>query len=160
LRRLARTTIAGRLPDASDLVTHEAFQETLGFGRPWGMPRPDERVYVRGYLIGPGNSAIVAVQRRVKVFDAEWLRASIFDAPAGSLQSLLRAQRRPMAVGLRSGARSLYQEAPVALLVMCVMAALLARDRAPARPPRQVPAPLMKGAVVRFNGAARRNQTP
>jgi hypothetical protein len=157
---LGRTAISARLADSSDLLTHEAWQETLAFGRPWGMPRPDERVYVRGFLIGPGNGAIVAVPRKVKVFDTAWLTATLRRAPPGSVEALLLAQGRPMAVGQRSGARSLFREAPVALLVMFVMSALFAREKASAPGRRRTLAPLMKSVLVRFNGAARRNQIP
>ncbi len=160
IRLLGRTAVSARLPDASDLVTHEAWQETLAFGRPWGMPRRDERVYVRDFLISPGDGAIVAAPRRVKVFDSTWLAAVFADPPAGSLERLLVAQRRPMAVGFRSSARELFREAPVALLVMFVMSALLVRERAPGRRRQRILALLMKSVVVRFNGAARRNQIP
>lgn len=160
LQRLSRTSVAARLPDAADLVTHEAWQETIAFGRPWGLPRRDERVYVRQFLIGTAGRPIVAAERRVKVFDSTWLERRFEGAPAGSLERLLAAQQRPMAVGLRSSARVLVREAPAALLVLLVLWAALIRERSTMPGRWRILAPLMKSVVVRLNGAARRNQIP
>jgi hypothetical protein len=157
LERLARSGRASRLPDMSDLVTHEAFQETIAFGRPWDLPRPDERVYVREFLIGPGGG-ITAVQRRVKVFDSAWLAAGLRAAP-GSVEALLVAQGRAVAAALRGSARPLARELAAAVIVIAVFFAWLAR--APeARRGSRMRAPLMKSVLLRLNGAARRNQIP
>ena len=160
LRRLSHATVSARLPDASDLVTHESFQETLAFGRTWGMPRQDERVYIREFLIGPGTSSIIATERRVKVFDSTWLASCFRDAPPGSITAMFLAQARPMAVGLRRGAGGALRDAVVALAVMAAMMGLLARETGRSPAPRRILALLMKSVVVRFNGGARRNQTP
>ncbi|HUJ73591.1 MAG TPA: hypothetical protein VL359_01985 [bacterium] len=158
LDTLARSGHTPRLPDLADLVTHEAFQETIAFGRPWGLPRRDEHVAVRGFLAGPGGT-IVAVERRVKVFDDAWLASCLRGAPPGSIEALLAAQGRAVVVGLRGSARALARELPLAVLVIALFFAWLARAPQTAR---SVPglAPLMKGVLLRFNGAARRSQTP
>ena len=156
LERLGRSNRAPRLPDMSDLVAHEAFQETIAFGRPWGLPRPDERVYVREFLIGP-TVGITAVQRRVKVFDSAWLAACLRRAAPGSVERLLVSQGRAVAVALRGSARPLARELAVALLVVAVFFAWLARA-SEARRRSRIRAPLMKSVLLRLNGAARRNQ--
>jgi len=159
LERLARFDGASRLPDMSDLLTHEAFQETIAFGRPWGLPRPEERVYVREFLASPATATIVAVQRRVKAFDSAWLAACLRRCAPGSVEALLLAQGRAAAVGLRGTARPLARELPPAVLVIAVFFAGLAR--APEAPRvRRVRVPLMKGLLLRLNGAARRGQIP
>jgi len=158
LASLGRSNRASRLPDMSDLVTHEAFQETIAFGRPWGFPRPDERVYVREFLISPAGG-ITAAQRRVKVFDSAWLAACLRRAAPGSIERLLVSQGRAVAVALRGSARSLARELAAAVLVVAVFFAWLAR--APeARRGSRTRAPLMKSVLLRLNGAARRNQIP
>ncbi len=73
LSRLSRQSRAARLPDMSDLVTHEAFQETIAFGRPWRLPVRDERVYIREFSVNVPAGLIVEGFRRVKVFDSAWL---------------------------------------------------------------------------------------
>ena len=152
LARLSREDSARRLPDVSDLAAHEAFQETIAFGRPWGLPRRDERVYVRDFTTNPRTGAIVAGMKRVKVFDAEWLAAVFRGPPPGSIESLLVDQRRPMAVAIRGQSRGLLRELPVALLALFIFSAWFAGEqRAP---------PLMRSVLLRFNGAARRNQVP
>jgi hypothetical protein len=152
LARLASVHRAPRLPDMSDFVAHEAFQETLSFGRQWGLPRPDEKVYVREFATNARSGTIVAGLRQVKVFDSEWLGSVLRLPTPGSIQGLLLAQGRAMAVASRGQARNLVRELPVALLVMFIFSAWFAWDwRA---------APLMKSVLLRFNGAARRNQVP
>ncbi|MGO9307955.1 MAG: hypothetical protein ACLQDL_02895 [Spirochaetia bacterium] len=152
LARLGRETRAQQLPDISDLVTHEAFQETLSFGRPWGPPRRDERVYVREFSIDPRAGTIVPGMRRVKVFDAAWLDSVLHRTPPGSIERLLVSQRRPVAVALRGQVRSLLRELPVAMFVILLFSTWFARDLRMA--------PLMKSVYLRLNGAARRSQVP
>jgi hypothetical protein len=152
LQRLSRNARAQRLPDLSDLVTHEAFQETLALGRPWGLPRADEMVYLREFSPNARAGTIVAVMRRVKVFDATWLAASLGHPPEGSIEGLLVSQRRPVAVAVRGQARGLLREIPVAVLALFLVSAWFARDLRTA--------PLMRSVLLRFNDAARRNQAP
>jgi len=152
LARLARENRVQRLPDMSDLVTHEAFQETLTFGRPWGPPRRDERVYVREFSTNSRAGTILMEMRRVKVFDSAWLGAILRRASPGSVEGLLAAQGRAMAVAFRGQVRTLLRDLPVVVLMMFVFSAWFAWDRGAA--------PLMKSLLLRFNGAARRNQVP
>jgi len=159
LATLDRSGRSPRLPDLGDLVAHEAFQETIAFGRPWGPPRAGEHVNVRGFIVDPADGTVVAVQRRVKVFDDAWLASCLRGAPGGSIEALLVAQGRAVAVGLRGSAHPLARELPVAVLVIAWLLASLARTPQAARAGRR-PVPLMKGLLLRLNGAARRNQTP
>jgi len=152
LTRLGRDSRAQRLPDFSDLVTHEAFQETLAFGRPWGLPRRDERVYVREFSMNPRAGSIVPEMRTVKVFDSAWLNAVLSRSLPGSIERLLVTQRRAMAVACHGQVRILLRELPVAVLALFVFSTWFAWDRRAA--------PLMKSILLRFNGAARRNQVP
>jgi len=151
LATLARQNHPQSLPDVSDLVTHEAYQESLAFGRPWELPGEDERVYEREYLIGPGGDMLSRL-RTVKVFDATWLASVLRGSRPGSLESLLLAQGRPVAVVLRGPSSTLLREMPLSLLVMAALLMWMARDRAAG--------PLIRSIQVRFNGAARRNQVP
>jgi len=159
LGTLARSGRSPRLPDLADLVAHEAFQETIAFGRPWGLPRADEHVNVRGFLVDPASGAIAAVERRVKVFDGAWLASCVRGAQPGSVESLLVAQGRAEAVSLRGSARPLARELPTAVLVIALFFAGLARAPEAARSGLRRVA-LMKDLLLRLNGAARRNQIP
>ena len=157
LATLDRSARSPRLPDLGDLVTHEAFQETIAFGRPWGLPRPGEHVAVRGFLVDPSDGTVVAVERRVKVFDDAWLASCLQGAPRGSIEALLVAQGRAVAVGLRGSARPLARELPVAVIVIALFLVSMARTPQAARAGLR-PVLLMKGMLLRLNGAARRNQ--
>jgi hypothetical protein len=152
LTRLDRQKRAQRLPDVSGLVAHEAFQETLAFGRPWGLPRRDERVYVREFAVNPVAGTIVPETRMVKVFDSTWLSAVLRRAAPGSIEGLLVTQRKAVAVAYRGQVRNLLRELPIALLVVLVFSASPGWVRRAA--------PLMKSVLLRSNGAARRNQVP
>jgi hypothetical protein len=57
-----------------------------------------------------------------------------------------------MAVAFHGQVRILLRELPVAVLALFVFSAWFAWDRRAA--------PLMKSVLLRFNGAARRNQVP
>jgi hypothetical protein len=152
LARLGSAHRALRLPDVSDLVAHEAYQETLSFGRAWGIPRPDERVYVREFSTNPRSGMIVAGLRRVKVFDSDWLDSVLSAPSSGSIQELLAAQHRAMAVASRGQVRTVLRELPIALLVLFILFTWHA--------PEWRAAPLMKRVLLRLNGSARRNQVP
>ncbi|HEY9595366.1 MAG TPA: hypothetical protein VHE79_12875, partial [Spirochaetia bacterium] len=132
---------AGRIspiPDYVDLVTHEAYQEALGFGRPWLLPVEDERVYVHEYATSPETGAIVARDRRVKTFDGAWLASVARRNGPGSLGALLLAQGRVVTVDTRGPSGSLLRELPLGLLAMIAFAALLTRERrAPGKARRQ-----------------------
>jgi hypothetical protein len=152
IQKLSRTNRAMRLPDLSDLVTHEAFQETITFGRPWRLPTPDERVYVREFSAIPSTGAIDSRLRCVKVFDETWRKGLRSRATVGSLEALLFAQGRPVTVALRGSGRSLFRELPVTLGVLLALLALLARDLGLR--------PLIRSNLLRSNVVARRNQIP
>ena len=152
LARLGREKRAQQLPDISDLVAHEAFQETLSFGRPWGLPRRDERVYVREFSMNPRADTIVPGMRKVKVFDSTWLDSVLRRTPPGSIERLLVTQRSAVAVALRGQVRSLLRELPVALFVILLFSTWFARDLRATH--------LMKSVYLRLNGVARRNQVP
>ena len=151
LARLSRQKDPSRLPDFSDLVTHEAFQQTIAFGRPWKLPTRDERVYVREFSTNPNDGSFVEGLRRVKVFDAAWLDSVTRRAAPGSVECML-SEQGPVAVSFRGQAGALLGDFPLAVLVLFVFSAWFVRERRAA--------PLMKGALVRLNGPARRNQVP
>lgn len=152
LQKLSRTTRPLRLPDVSDLTTHAAFQETIAFGRPWGLPAPEERVYVREFSTNPSTGVVAARLRTVKVFDETWRKGLGRRAVAGSLEALLFAQGRPVGVALRGPGRTVFHELPVTLGVLLALLALLARDLGLG--------PLIRGNLLRSNIMARRNQIP
>jgi hypothetical protein len=152
LARLSREKWSQRLPDYSDLVTHLAFQEALPFGRAWRMPVPDERVYVREYAADLATGVITARQRTVKVFDSTWLRSVRGRTEPGSLEALLLAQGRPVAVAMRGPGWALVRELPALLPILCALLVWLARDLGAG--------PLIRGILLRLNGVARRSQAP
>jgi len=152
LQRLSRAGRTLRMPDLSDLVTHAAFQETMAFGRPWRLPSPDERVYVREFSSSPSTGIIDSRLRCVKVFDETWRKAVRRRTEAGSLEALLFSQGRPVAVAVRGSGRSLFREFPVTLGVLIALLALLARDLGVG--------PLIRSNILRSTMVARRNQIP
>ena len=151
LARLSHLKNPARLPDLSDLVTHEAFQQTIAFGRPWKLPSRDERVYLREFSTNQRDGTIVEGLRRVKVFDGAWLDSVTRNAAPGSIERMLTEQG-PVAVTLGGRAGVAPGDFVLAVFVLFVFSAWFVRDRRAA--------PLMKGALVRLNGPARRNQVP
>jgi hypothetical protein len=152
LGRMSRESSEPRLPGFAALVTHAAFQETIAFGRPWKTPLRDERVRVREYVSGDAAGAIVSRQRTVKVLDSAWLQSIGRRAGPGSLESLLYAQGRPVAVSMRGAGFGLLRELPIVLLVLSALLAWLGRDLGLG--------PLIRGNLLRLNGEARRDQVP
>jgi hypothetical protein len=152
ITRLARQDDASALPDVAALVTHDAYQETIAFGRPWRMPVPDERVIVREYLPARGSPGMVERLRTVKTFDAVWLRSVRSRALPGSVEAMLFAQRRPVTVAERGPAGRLAPDLPA---LAGALAALVAGMGAAAG--RR---PLIRPAPVRLNGPSQRKQIP
>ena len=150
--RLRQGSKADRLPDFSDLVAHEAYQQTVGFGRKWREPAPDERVYRQEYLVNPITGVVRARLRTVKVFDSTWL-ASVSAHPASaSLDALLLSQGQPVEAAVRGPARALAGELPFTALAFCALLLLLGRDLRLGL--------LIRGNLWRLNGEARRDQIP
>ncbi len=149
---LAKAHAANRLPDVSDFTTHQAYQETLTFGLAWSLPLPDERVTVRDYEVSTTATPIVESLRTVKTFDETWMASVRRLAVPGSLEALLFAQGRPVAVGTPPGVRGFLAGLPAVLAALCLLMAGLLRDLASP--------PLIRSIVLRFNGVARRNQAP
>ncbi len=148
--RLRHTAGPDRLPDFSDLVAHEAYQQTLGFGKAWHYPVRDERIYRRDYLVDPATGTVSARLQTVKTFNSTWL-ASVIDHPEpGSLEALLRWQGRPVAVAVRGPARALARELPFTALAFCALLTLLCRDLRLGL--------LIRGNLWRLIGEARRDQ--
>ena len=114
------------LPDLADFVAHAAWQETLVFGRPYGLPSPGERVAVTEYVVDPATGTIVDRERTVKAFDSAWL-AGLARRPAKpSVERLLLAQHGPARVGLGRGRPSLLADLIAAALCAGAMLAWFA----------------------------------
>jgi hypothetical protein len=152
LAALARAHRSPRMPDAADLVTHDAYQETISFGRPWMLPTPDERVTIREYLTDRATGAIAERRRTVKVFDAVWLAGVRRRALPGSVEAMLFAQPRPVMVALRGPGGLLLPAVPALVWAVLVLLAGVAEGRN-----RR---PLIRSLYLRFTMAARRNQVP
>jgi hypothetical protein len=95
LSRLPLSRTTDELPHLADYVAHRAFQESLIFSRPYGLPRQDERLYLSTSLPVNGGNRIMVTSRVVKRFSDSWLRVSLASAPPGSLQRLLLDQGGP-----------------------------------------------------------------
>jgi hypothetical protein len=148
--RLWKAPKADRLPDFSDFVAHEAYQQTIGLGASWKEPLRDQRVYRQEYLVDPVSGVVRARLRTVKVFDSTWL-ASVTTNPAPeSLEALLTAQGRPVAAAIRGPARALAGELPFTALAFAALVAILARDLGAGL--------LIRASLWRINGEARRDQ--
>jgi ABC-type cobalt transport system substrate-binding protein len=141
-----------RLPGLAEFVTHAAFQETLSFGRPWRLPKPDERVYQREYVASPWGGAVIGRARAVKSFGATWLAGLFRSAPSGSIEAMLIAQGRPVGAGIVGPGYALTKDLPVAIIALCILIVLFRRET--------IGGPLIRGMIWRINGAARRNQIP
>jgi hypothetical protein len=148
--RLEHGSKADKLPDFSDFVAHEAYQQTLGLGRKWGEPVRDERIYRREYLVDPASGVVEAKLRTVKVFDSTWLESLVARPAPASVEALLVAQRRSVAVAVRGTARALAGELASVALAFCAILALLGWDLRTGL--------LIRGNLWRLNGAARRDQ--
>jgi hypothetical protein len=152
LAALSRGNRPGLLPGYADLVTHEAYQQTLAFGRPWRTPVRDERVYVRDYLISPEEGRIQARQKTVKVFDSTWLSSVRLRSRAGTLEALFFRQGRPVAAAMRGPGWQLLLDLPALLGAVGALLFLLIRDGGVG--------PLIQSILLRFNRRARRNKVP
>ncbi len=98
LSRLPLTSTAEGLPNLADFVAHRAYQESLGFNRPYRLPRADERLYLSAYLPARDGKAMLMSSRVVKRFSDSWLRVTLASAPPGSIQRLLLDQGRAVEV--------------------------------------------------------------
>jgi hypothetical protein len=143
LASLERARRTDAIPDAATFVTHAAYQESLAFGRPWRLPEQGERVTVVDYASSAGT--VTAAERTVKRFDDAWLAGVQRRAGAGTLEALLFAQGRPVAVRRLGPLGRLAGAFP--LLLAAVGLLLGAR-------------PLIRAASPRFNGRARRSKVP
>lgn len=152
LQRLQARGLGDRLPDISDYVAHEAYQQGLGYGRKWAFPLEDERVYEREYLLDQSSGVIQARLRTVKVFDSPWLAAAVSRPAPGSVEALLAAQGRPVAAAVQGPAGPLSRSLPFTIIVFCVLFALLGRDLGLG--------PLIRDNLWRLNSEARRDQVP
>ena len=160
--KLRQGAKADRLPDFSDFVAHEAYQQTLGFGMKWRQPVPDERLYGREYLVDPATGVVHATLRTVKVLDSMWLASlAMHPAPSG-LESLLVAQGGPAVVSVRGLARLLAGELPFASLAFLSILYFLVWDlQGGARTASRVWvrfSHLIRGNLWRLNETARRDQ--
>ena len=153
LALLSRQPSGSRLPDMSDFVTHEAYQQTLAFGRPWRLPGRDERVYVREFIMNDHGG----VHRRGPA-DGQGVRCSVARRPSRPVsrreasRACSLAQGRPIVVAFRGQVNALLREVLLAVIVLFVFSAWFVREKRAA--------PLMKSVLVRLNGPARRNQIP
>lgn len=127
LSRLPLTNGSDGLPDLADFVAHRAFQESLGFHRPYRLPQPDERLYLSTYLPARDGKAMLMSSRVVKRFSDSWLRLTLASAPPGSLERLLLDQGRAAEVRamretqLFDSARPLARGAAAALFLLVLL---------------------------------------
>ena len=138
------------LPDFSDFVAHEAYQQTMGIGGTWKEPVRGKRVYRQEYFVDPASGTVQARPQTIKALDRTWLASVVAERVPGSLESLLLAQGRPVAAGVRGPARALAGELPFTALAFAALLALLARDVGAGL--------LIRATLWRINGEARRDQ--
>ena len=107
---------------------------------------------MRDFTYDPSTGALSARKRTVKVFDSTWLSSVRRRVMPDSLEALLYAQGSPVVVSVRGAGYGLLKELPIVLLVLCALLAWLGRDLGLG--------PLIRGNLLRLNGAARRDQVP
>jgi hypothetical protein len=150
IERLAQTRGETRLPDLADLAMHEAYQQSLGFGRAELAPVEDERVRVREYLSSPGTGRITARERTVKSLDAVWLRSVQQDSGGQGLATLLAAQGRPVRAAQGRLWITAVRDLPAFLLGLGVIISRLLQTGGVQ--------PLIRGILLRFTTGARRGR--
>jgi hypothetical protein len=127
LSRLALMSGTDGLPNLADFVAHRAFQESLGFHRPYSLPRPDERLYLSTYLPAREGNGMLMSSRVVKRFSDSWLRLALASVPPGSLGRLLLDQGRAAEVRqmretqLFASVRPLARGAAAALFLLVLL---------------------------------------
>jgi len=82
----------GGIPNLADYLTHQAYQESLIFGRPYEFPAPGERILISEYRIDPREARVQKTFRVVKQFKESWLYAILEAARPGSVARLLADQ--------------------------------------------------------------------
>ena len=127
---------AGELPAFSYYVAHAAYQETLQFGRPFGLPAPGERVTMDQYRRGRDGRVLHATVA-VAHFSDRWLQATLAALPDASLPALLVAQGRPVAARIGPPVPpTRSQRLAWIVLTLLLAGAMIGRNRWPElRPP-------------------------
>jgi hypothetical protein len=92
LDELAGYSSGDGIPNLADFLTHQAYQESLIFARPYTFPQPGERLLISEYRIDRSNSRIYKTFRVVKQFKESWLYATLEASPPGSVARLLADQ--------------------------------------------------------------------
>jgi hypothetical protein len=117
LRRLSENQPASALPDLSDFVRHAAFQERLAYQEKpaYALPAAGERIVVSQYrLVGHPGAADAKIERdeqTMRSFDDAWLRTLEDEAGPSSVERMLFAQGRCLAVSFaRQGASAVFAE--------------------------------------------------
>jgi hypothetical protein len=83
------------IPNLADFLTHQAYQESLIFGRPYELPEPGERILISSYKVDSRSGRINKTARVVKQFKESWLYATLDAAPNGSVARLFEDQGFP-----------------------------------------------------------------
>ena len=136
---------ATELPVLSHYVAHAAYQETLQFGRPYALPKPDERVSVDQYRRGQ-DARVLHETEQVAYFSEQWLRATLAAAPHTGVAALLLAQGRAVAARRESPVPFTARQTVVWMVaILLVAAAMLWRAPLVRRVPRP-PVPATAGA--------------
>ena len=92
LDALAGYTSPGGMPNLAEYLTHQAYQESLIFGRAYAFPTPGERVLISEYWVDPEKARVHKTFRVVKQFKESWLYETLEAAPPGSVARLLTDQ--------------------------------------------------------------------
>jgi hypothetical protein len=92
LRALSDYADSGGIPNLADYLTHQAFQESLIFGRPYKFPAPGERILISDYRVDPQDARVQKTYRVVKLFKESWLYSNLDAASPGSVARLLADQ--------------------------------------------------------------------
>jgi hypothetical protein len=161
IARLAGTRRdAGSLPDISDFVAHAAWQQTVVFGRPWGLPGDGEKVTVSEFVVSPATGAVVQRLRTVKSFDTAWL-ASVTRRPATpGVEAVLLAQGGPVPARQGRGRPGLLADLVAAALCAGALAAWYAKETGlAAMAGRAAGSPLIQERVWRLTVRARKKRT-
>lgn len=110
------------LPDVSDLLKHEAFQQGFMYGRDYAFPYEGEKLTVSRYVTE--NNEIVYKEISVQEFTENWYLSIIKRGKGTGLSKLLLSRNTPVGVSLKSSFSIVPAYSPLGHLIISLSALL------------------------------------